>query len=202
MIQSLWIALDTGQCLVHRNYAGLNHDENLITSILTTIEIFAQNVDAGCEVVQTRNYKFVFTAYKNTITIACVERNDDERTIRKDLEDIQLEFHSRFSSTIENWTGDIELFFPLFNFIDNRLNKYGTLYNLSKTILQLNQMIIKESTNFRLSPHQEKVVSLLKYKGSATLNDIIRYMKIDDGEAEKATRGLLYQDIVRQISPN
>ena len=59
MLHNIWIAKDTGECLYHKKYGSIDHDENLITSFLSAIEIFAQNVDNGCDFLQTKNYKFI-----------------------------------------------------------------------------------------------------------------------------------------------
>mgnify|MGYP000368435008 CR=1 FL=1 len=64
--------------------------------------------------------------------------------------------------------------------------------NLANAKLELTDpMIVKKPVNFQFSPQQQKVISLLKYKGSATLNDIARLMKLSQTEAEKAARRLL-----------
>ena len=52
---------------------------------------------------------------------------------------------------------------------------------------------------FKLSQQQEKVISLLKYKGTATLNDIVKLMKLTEPDAEKATRALLYHNVIQQV---
>ena len=70
---------------------------------------------------------------------------------------------------------------------------------MADTKLELNPIVTKENLKSMFSPQQEKVISLLKYKGTATLHDIIKLMKLSETDAEKAAKGLLYNDIIRQI---
>jgi len=60
-------------------------------------------------------------------------------------------------------------------------------------------MIVKKQMKIKLSQQQEKVISLLKYKGTATLNDIVKLMKLTEPDAEKATRTLLYHNVIQQV---
>ncbi|MHA2255407.1 MAG: hypothetical protein ACXAAM_05005, partial [Candidatus Heimdallarchaeaceae archaeon] len=105
MLHNLWIAKDTGECLFHRKYGSIEHDENLITSFLSAIEIFAQNIDQGCDFLQTSSYKFVYTTGKNTVTVACIDNCDDESIVRQEIDTIQDEFISRYSKELEEWNG-------------------------------------------------------------------------------------------------
>ncbi len=202
MLHNIWIAKDTGECLYHRKYGSIDHDENLITSFLSAIEIFAQNIDKGCDYLQTASYKFIYITGNQTVTVACVDSSDDEKTIRQNLEDIQNEFHNRFSESLTDWNGRVEQYSIMKHFVDKQLKKYSKpLSNLSESKLELNPLTIRRDAAQIFSPQQEKVLSLLKYKGSATLNDIVKLMKLSENDAEKAAKGLLYNNVIRQI-PN
>lgn len=200
MLHNLWIAKDTGECLFHRKYGSIEQDENLITSFLSAIEIFAQNIDNGCDFLQTSSYKFIYKTGEQTVTVACVDREDDENIIRQELVKIEKEFYSRFSQNLKEWNGRVEGFADLSDFVDNHLKKYSSpIKELADTKLELNPIVTKENLKSMFSPQQEKVISLLKYKGTATLHDIIKLMKLSETDAEKAAKGLLYHDIIRQI---
>jgi len=200
MLHNLWIAKDTGECLFHKKYGSIDHDENLITSFLSAIEIFAQNVDVGCDLLQTKNYKFIYVTGTNTVTVACVDVNDDESDVRNDLISIQVEFHSRYANELIDWRGRIEHFSSMSSFVDDHLSKYSSdLSNIGNRRLELTPMIVKKQMKFKLSQQQEKVISLLKYKGTATLNDIVKLMKLTEPDAEKATRALLYHNVIQQV---
>jgi len=202
MLHNIWIAKDTGECLYHRKYGSIDHDENLITSFLSAIEIFAQNIDKGCDYLQTTSYKFIYITGNQTVTVACIDSGDDEKTIRQILEDIQNEFQNRFSGALNDWNGRVEHFSSMKYFVDKHLLKYTKpLNNLSETKLELNPLTIRRDTSQIFSPQQKKVLSLLKYKGSATLNEIVKLMKLSENDAEKAAKDLLYNNIIRQI-PN
>ncbi len=200
MLHNLWIAKDTGECLFHRKYGSIEQDENLITSFLSAIEIFAQNIDNGCDFLQTSSYKFIYKTGEQTVTVACVDSEDDESIIRQELVKIEKEFYSRFSQNLKEWNGRVEGFADLSDFVDNHLKKYSSpIKELADTKLELNPIVTKENLKSMFSPHQEKVISLLKYRGTATLHDIIKLMKLSETDAEKAAKGLLYHDIIRQI---
>lgn len=200
MLHNIWIAKDTGECLFHRKYGSIEQDENLITSFLSAIEIFAQNIDKGCNFLQTSSYKFIYVSGEQTVTVACIDSADDENIIRKELSNIEKEFYNRFSDDLKEWNGRVEGFSDLTEYVDCNLKKYSTpISKLADTKLELNPIITKENLKSRLSPQQEKVISLLKYKGTATLNDIIKLMKLSESDAESAAKGLLYNEIIRQI---
>ena len=200
MLHNLWIAKDTGECLFHRRYGSIEQDENLITSFLSAIEIFAQNIDNGCDFLQTSSYKFIYITGEQTVTVACIDSKDDENIIRQELVKIEKEFYSRFTQDLKKWNGRVEGFADLSDFVDKHLKKYSSpIKELADTKLELNPIITTENLKSKFSPQQEKVISLLKYKGTATLHDIIKLMKLSETDAEKAAKGLLYHDIIRQI---
>ena len=200
MLHNIWIAKDTGECLFHRKYGSIEHDENLITSFLSAIEIFAQNVDEGCDYLQTIRYKFIYTTSKQTVTVACIDNTDDDIPIRHELNRIQDEFHSRFAKELNEWNGRVEHFAKMNEYVDSKLEKYNTpAANLISSKLELNPQIISRDIGKKLSNQQQKVISLLKYKGSATLADIVKLMKLTETDAEKATNDLLYKNVIRQV---
>ena len=200
MLHNIWIAKDTGECLFHKKYGSIDHDENLITSFLSAIEIFAQNVDKGCDFLQTKNFKFIYATSEQIVTVACTDRNEDEKAIRVDLKQIQEEFQRRFKKELKDWNGRVEHFSLMDDFIDIHLRKYSIpIVNLTNTKLELNPCIITKDYNKSYSQQQRKVISLLKYKGTATLNDIVKLMKLTETDAQMATKDLLNSDIIREI---
>ena len=44
------------------------------------------------------------------------------------------------------------------------------------------------------------MISLLKYKGAATISEIAKLMKLTEPDAEKAAKALLYNNIIREVS--
>ncbi|MEE9411074.1 MAG: hypothetical protein V3V41_09125 [Candidatus Heimdallarchaeota archaeon] len=200
MLHNLWIAKDTGECLFHRRYGSIEHDENLITSFLSAIEIFAQNIDTGCNFLQTSNYKFVYTTGEQTVTVACIDSDDDEDIIRQDLSSIQEEFLHRYLPQLVDWTGRVEHFANMKDFVDEHLKRYSSyLSDFSKSKLELNPHFIRKEFKKEFSAQQEKIISLIHYKGSATIQDIVKLMKLDELDAEKAAKGLLYNNIIRSV---
>jgi len=200
MLHNIWIAKDTGECLYHKKYGSIDHDENLITSFLSAIEIFAQNVDEGCDHLQTKNYKFIYATSNQIVTVICTDCSDDDIGIRTDLKKIQEEFEKRFSEELKDWNGRVEHFSLMSDYIDKHLKKYSTkTEDIANTKLELNPKIITKDINASYSKQQKKVISLLKYKGTATLNDIVKLMKLTETDAELAAKDLLNNDIIRQI---
>ncbi len=200
MLHNIWIAKDTGECLYHKKYGSIDHDENLITSFLSAIEIFAQNVDKGCDFLQTKNYKFIYATSNQLVTVICTDSNDEDTDIRVDLDKIQDEFQRRFSEELRDWNGRVEHFSIMSDYVDNHLKKYSTpTENLSNTKLELNPKIITQDFSRSYSRQQKKLISLLKYKGAATLNDIVKLMKLTETDAQLAAKDLLNSDVIRQI---
>ena len=201
MLHNLWIAKDTGECLFHRKYGSIEHDENLITSFLSAIEIFAQNIDKGCDFLQTSSYKFVYKTGKNTVTVACIDNSDDESLVRQEIASIQDEFLNRYSQELEEWNGRVERFGDMKNFVDEHLRKYGKpMSNMLNSKLELDPSLGKRDMNLKFSSQQDKVISLLKYKGTATIGEIAKLMKLTENDAEKAAKALLYNNVIRKVS--
>ena len=201
MLHNLWIAKDTGECLFHRKYGSIEHDENLITSFLSAIEIFAQNIDQGCDFLQTSSYKFVYTTGKNTVTVACIDNCDDESIVRQEIDTIQDEFISRYSKELEEWNGRVERFGAMKGFVDDHLHKYGKpIKSMLTSRLELDPSMGKRDMNLKFSSQQDKVISLLKYKGVATISEIAKLMKLTEPDTEKAAKTLLYNNIIREVA--
>ena len=191
MLHNLWIAKDTGECLFHRKYGSIEHDENLITSFLSAIEIFAQNIDKGCDFLQTSSYKFVYTTGKNTVTVACIDNGDDESLVRQEISSIQEEFLRRYSKELEDWNGRVERFGAMKSYVDNHLHKYGNpIRSMLNSKLELNPSMRKRDMSLKFSTQQDKVLSLLKYKGTATMSEIAKLMKLTEPDVEKAAKAL------------
>ena len=200
MLHNIWIAKDTGECLFHKKYGSIGHDENLITSFLSAIEIFAQNVDEGCDFLQTKNYKFIYATAKQTVIVVCTDCNDEDTAVREDLKRIQDEFYKRFTEELADWNGRVEHFSKMDDFVDKRLKKYTTpAVNLTNTKLELNPSTVSGDFKKTYSQQQNKLISLLKYKGAATLNDIVKLMKLTETDAQRAAKDLLNSDVIRQI---
>ena len=200
MLHNIWIAKDTGECLYHKKYGSIDHDENLITSFLSAIEIFAQNVDNGCDFLQTKNYKFIYATSNLIVSVVCTDSQDEDNGIRQDLGKIQEEFLNRFSEELKDWNGRVEHFSLMDGYVDKHLKKYSTpTENLTNTKLELNPKIITQDVNRSYSRQQKKVISLLKYKGTATLGDIVKLMKLTETDAQLAANDLLNSDVIRQI---
>jgi hypothetical protein len=200
MLHNIWIAKDTGECLYHKKYGSIDHDENLITSFLSAIEIFAQNVDKGCDFLQTKNFKFIYATSDQLVSVVCTDSKDEDIGIRQDLQKIQEEFLNRYSEELTDWNGRVEHFSLMSDYIDKHLKKYSTpTENLTNTKLELNPRIITQDVNRSYSRQQKKVISLLKYKGTATLGDIVKLMKLTETDAELAAKDLLNSDVIRQI---
>ncbi|MHA1198584.1 MAG: hypothetical protein ACTSQF_04450 [Candidatus Heimdallarchaeaceae archaeon] len=200
MLHNIWIAKDTGECLFHKRYGSIDHDENLITSFLSAIEIFAQNVDKGCDFLQTKNYKFIYSTSDQIVSVICTDCDDEDSGIRSDLKNIQDEFNNRFEEELRDWNGRVEHFSQMNDYVDKHLKKYSTpTENLANTKLELNPKIITQDINNSYSRQQKKVISLLKYKGVATLNDIVKLMKLTETDAQLAAKDLLNSDVIRQI---
>ena len=85
-------------------------------------------------------------------------------------------------------------------FVDNQLKKYSIpIANLSESKLELNPSIITQDVTKKFSSQQRKVISLLKYRGEATLTDIVKLMKLTETDAQNAAKDLLYNNIIREI---
>ena len=148
----------------------------------------------------TKNFKFIYATSNQLVTVVCTDCNDEDKRIRSDLKKIQEEFQNRYSEELKDWNGRVEHFSMMNEFIDRHLKKYTIqVENLSNTKLELNPKIITQDINKAYSRQQKKVISLLKYKGTATLSDIVKLMKLTETDAQLATKDLLNNDVIRQI---
>ncbi len=192
MIHNVWIAKESGECLFHRRYGNITAEENIVTSFLSAMDSFASEFAGAAVSFKTTNYRFFFRSIKGAKLIVASDAEDTEAPIRRSMDIIANTVDMSYSSIMPEWEGSLMEFEPLISVVDAEFQDSSSWHKL---MFQL-----RTDVNTQVfSGCERKIVSLLKFKGKATLGDIMRYMNLSRNEAENAAKSLLGSEALHMV---
>ena len=122
MIHHVWLINRAGICLLDRNYTGLEVNKQLFTGFLTALSYLANQFNRKLDSLNMGGDMTIYYELEDNLIIAiAVDRDDDEKEIRRKIQNIKDEFKLKYASYLENWDGNIGLFDPFLKDIDRIL---------------------------------------------------------------------------------
>ncbi|MHA1652150.1 MAG: hypothetical protein ACTSYB_18365 [Candidatus Helarchaeota archaeon] len=122
MIHHVWLINRAGICLLDRNYTGLEINKQLFTGFLTALSYLANQFNRKLDSLNMGGDMTIYYELEDNLIIAiAVDRDDDEKEIRRKIQNIKDEFKLKYASYLENWDGNIGLFDPFLKDIDRIL---------------------------------------------------------------------------------
>ncbi|NHI92754.1 MAG: hypothetical protein EAX96_09665 [Candidatus Lokiarchaeota archaeon] len=151
MIHNVYlIKANSGLCLFSRKYGGIEFNEDLIAGFLTALKDFATEVTGGEGIIKVldMNAYNVCLAFREGLMIsAAADKTDDRNLAMKAMGEVLNQFHEHYN--LENWDGNIKMFEPFANIIDDILEN-GKIaeveIHIPKLKKKLPKMILKMGT--------------------------------------------------------
>ncbi len=192
MLHNLWIFKDTGECILSRDFGMIKLDENLVTSFLSALNLFVRNFEDHCEILETGKFKFVYHYEEDQIIcVASIDKYDDVEEIKGKLRYLGQAVANLFGNKLDMWNGDVDRTKMLEEIVDTEFN--GDTIDLSKCVVKLKN---EPNRNQILTKSEQRIFSLVRYKGKIRLADVIELLKMNKNEVETATRNLIAQNIL------
>jgi hypothetical protein len=185
----------SGECVYHQSYnrEKQNSDESTVdgtvmSSLLSTVEIFSTNVDqGGAKMLETANFRFIYHKNDDFIYVARTIRDADPDRINQVLTTVSTEMKSILP---EKWDGNVSKFSTVGEILEKQFSRP-----------ELNQYYeITGRAVKRLDGIEAKIYSYLRFRGRAQLGHIAKIMKIPENEAVQVTSKLVHDQYLEACS--
>ena len=158
-----------------------------MSSFLSAINAFAQNVDTGTKLLETDNFRFVYHKNAEYIYVARTEKGTNAEVIESKLDTISHQMEgvipAKFDGNVKIFQGVTGLVKE--QFLTNRTKKF---YEITGKGFQ------------GLDSIEEKVYAFLRFKGRSQISSIVKLMKIPEHKAMKVTKQLMDKELVSSCS--
>lgn len=99
-------------------------DDDLISGFITAISNFAMEIKGGqISSLNFKNFNFVFTYDDqfDCMFVVVIDINDLENEAKIKVEILKEEFIKRFATTLEQWTGEVSMFYEINDFVEHNI---------------------------------------------------------------------------------
>ena len=194
MCQDLYVIKDTGECLYHKSNSSDSIDPAIVSSFLSAVEIFGQNVDAGAKLLQTGNSKFVYHHLNDgMILVARVPIASRTQQVEKILERLGKKI-KQLGINLNNFDGNVSSFKKL----DDELSFFNdSSYPVKEVPLEINPRL-----GFRLingSELERKIYSLIRFKHRSNIKELASLLRTSETEVYTTIQKLVRKNILRPV---
>ena len=136
MKYGVWIILDTGQCLVHKDFSEHSEiDEDLISGFQSAILTYA---DIKIKSIVAEDIRFVYESTFNPklIFVIAADINVDLKKLEEFLDLVKREFMADYRYRINTWAGDVKIFKPFDDKLDKLMREWLIKTVTLETILE------------------------------------------------------------------
>ncbi len=195
MLQDLYVIKNTGECLYHKSFTENTFDPAIVSSFLSAISMFSENLNEEAHLLETRSFRFVYHSLGELILVARVSRETPVHLVEEKLEQIAQSLKKRIKFDSRSFDGSVTEFNKLDREVETRAKE--TL-ETEKLKLEVNPRV---RTWVGRNDVEQKVFSYVRFKGKASLKEIVRLMRLPEMEAWKAAQTLLSMNVLRRIEP-
>jgi hypothetical protein len=194
-LQQIWILQDTGTCLFHQKYDDNSSDENLISGFLSAVNSFVGSFGAEIKWIEADTLRFVFRRTEELIFVACTTPCEHAPTTYKRLNRIAEQFKLMFNGYIKSNGDAIPI--DIFKKIAPSVNRIFGLPDEAGRIIKTD-CTNKREVNYKFASPEARLMSFIRYKRTASLTDIVKFLRISDEEANNTIQKLEEKRFVRR----
>ena len=209
MKYGVWIILDTGQCLVHKDFSEHSEiDEDLISGFQSAILTYA---DLKIKSIVAEDIRFVYESTFNPrlIFVIAADINVDLKKLEEFIDLVKREFLADYRYRINTWAGDVKIFKPFDEKLDKLIREWLIKTVTTETVLERTKatfkvMIPSSRENKEISERfgNEGIDVIALIDGVKPLKEIAESLRIDQEKirqiAEYAIAGGF---ALEQVSP-
>jgi hypothetical protein len=209
MKYGVWIILDTGQCLVHKDFSEHSEiDEDLISGFQSAILTYA-NMKIKSIVAEDIRFVYESTFNPRLIFVIAADINVDLKKLEEFLDLVKRQFLADYRYRINTWAGDVKIFKPFDDKLDKLIREW-----LIKTVT-VETVLERTKATFRVivpSSRENKEISerfgnegidvIALIDGVKSLKEIAESLRIDQEKIrEIAEYAIASGFAVEQVSP-
>jgi hypothetical protein len=209
MKYGVWIILDTGQCLVHKDFSEYSEiDEDLISGFQSAILTYA---DMKIKSIVAEDIRFVYESTFNPrlIFVIAADVNIDLKKLEEFLDLVKREFLAAYRYRIHTWAGDVKIFKPFDEKLDKLMREWLIKTVTIETVLERTKATFKaiipssrenKEISERFGNEGIDVIALID--GVKPLKEIAESLRIDQEKIrEIAEYAIASGFAVEQLSP-
>lgn len=143
MKYGVWIILDTGQCLVHKDFSEHSEiDEDLISGFQSAILTYA---DLKIKSIVAEDVRFVYESTFNPrlIFVIAADINVDLKKLEGFIDLVKREFLADYRYRINTWAGDVKIFKPFDEKLDKLIREWLIKTVTIETVLERTKATFK-----------------------------------------------------------
>ncbi|MFX1466316.1 MAG: hypothetical protein ACFFA5_07575 [Promethearchaeota archaeon] len=209
MKYGVWIILDTGQCLVHKDFSEHSEiDEDLISGFQSAILTYA---DLKIKSIVAEDIRFVYESTFNPrlIFVIAADINVDLKKLEEFLDLVKREFLADYRYKINTWAGDVKIFKPFDQKLDNLIREWLIKTVTIETVLERTKatfkvMIPSSRENKEISERfgNEGIDVIALIDGVKPLKEIAESLRIDQEKTiQIAEYAIASGFALEQVSP-
>lgn len=209
MKYGVWIILDTGQCLVHKDFSEHSEiDEDLISGFQSAILTYA---DLKIKSIVAEDIRFVYESTFNPrlIFVIAADINVDLKKLEEFLDLVKREFLADYRYKINTWAGDVKIFKPFDQKLDNLMREWLIKTVTIETVLERTKatfkvMIPSSRENKEISERfgNEGIDVIALIDGVKPLKEIAESLRIDQEKTiQIAEYAIASGFALEQVSP-
>lgn len=186
MKYGVWIILDTGQCLVHKDFSEHSEiDEDLISGFQSAILTYA---DLKIKSIVAEDIRFVYESTFNPrlIFVIAADINVDLKKLEGFIDLVKREFLADYRYKINTWAGDVKIFKPFDEKLDKLMREWLIKTVTIDTVLERTKatfkvMIPSSRENKEISERfgNEGIDVIALIDGLKPLKEIAESLRID-----------------------
>ncbi len=186
MKYGVWIIMETGQCLVHKDFSEHSEiDEDLISGFQSAIISYA---DMKIKSIVAEDIRFVYesTFSPKLIFVIAADINVDLKKLEEFLDLVKREFLADYRYKIDNWAGDVKIFKPFDEKLDGLIREWLIKSVTLETVLERTKatfivMIPSSRENKEISERfgNEGIDVIALIDGVKPLKEIAESLRID-----------------------
>lgn len=186
----IYILRESGECVYHNEYGDqdntIKSDSTIMSSFLSAIEMFSNDVDTGADMLETANYRFVYHKKKGFIYVARTKKGTDPSMYNKGLRIIANKMDKHLP---DQFDGNVTHFRRVGNMIEDEF------FSKPDGIFEFSGKYARD-----LSGDDMKIYSYLRLKGRANLRTISQMMSMNERDAYRIANKLVEKDYLVSYS--
>ncbi len=122
MIHHVWLMNRAGICLLDREYTDLEINKQLFSGFLTALSYLADQFHRKIDSLNMGGDMTIYYELEQNLIIAiAVDKDDNEKEIRRKIKQIKEEFNLKYNDILIDWDGNISDFDPFVKDLDRIL---------------------------------------------------------------------------------
>ena len=120
VIRSFMVIGTGGLLMYSRQYGDKKIDQDLISGFLTALASFSTEIKGGAiESLVMQDIRFIYSSGRGDLLfVFCCDKDDMQEEVQDRIENVKNEFQKMFSDQLEKWSGNITIFQPFNEIVD------------------------------------------------------------------------------------